>query len=207
LFRGGGGVATESIVGKLGQYYDLAADVRYKNSHIPIRQLVQPDDPEVKEIAGILHQAPDFIDAACEFVNSFTTYGLEEGDYWRTPAESLAKAAAEEGIDCDDSAILLCSLLRNHIPPEKVYCAVGMWSVSGKREGHMFVLIEDEGGEDRILESTASPERPVQGKYELYAIFNDKYCFATKAGLELFDLKPLEPQLAGVEGSLDHIHW
>ena len=186
-------MVTENIIGKLERYYNLSADVRYKRSHIPIRQLVQPNDPEVKVLASILHQAPDFAETCHAFVNSFTIYGREEGDYWRTPAESLRDAKA--GVDCDDSSILLCSLLRNYIPAEKVYCAICMWDLFGVKEGHMFVLIEDDFGQDRILESTAPAENPTQGKYDLYAIFNDKYAFATKAGLELFDLKPIEESM------------
>ena len=185
-------MAKESIIGKLGQYYDLSADVRYKGSHVPIRQLVTPDDPEVKEIAAILHESNDFVDAAWAFVHSFTTYALEDGDYWRTPAESLANP---EGIDCDDSAILLCSILRNYIPAEKVFCAVVMWTCDGFTDGHMCVVVQNDSGKERILESTASPELPVVGTYAVYALFNDQYTFATKAGLDLFDLRPLQKEL------------
>jgi len=195
-------VASQRLVGQLGQYFDLAADVRYKHSHIPVRHLVQPDDPEVKELADILYQAPDFLEASHAFVYSFAQYAREEGDYWRTPHETLELQAG----DCDDLSILLCSILRKYIPPEKVYCAVGMWTIHGRREGHMFVLVDGEDGTDRIIEATAPPEMPVQGRYELYAIFNDKYCFSTQAGLKLFDLKPVERVLEGA-GSLDHIHW
>ncbi len=185
----------ESVIGKLKLYYDLAADVRYKNSHVPIRQLVQPNDPEVKELADILNLAPDFVETAHSFVNSFTRYGREEGDYWRTPEESLRRAEQGEGLDCDDSAILLCSLLRNYIPAERVYCAVVVWDLNGIADGHMCVLLQDENGQDRVIESTAAPETPTRGTYNLYALFNDKYAFATKAGLELFDLKPVKEEL------------
>lgn len=67
----------ENVIGKLGLYYDLAGDVRYTNSKVPIRQLVTPDDPEVREVADILHKTPDFITACQDFVHSFTTYGHE----------------------------------------------------------------------------------------------------------------------------------
>lgn len=182
-------MARESIIGHFSSYYDLAGDVRYKRSHVPIRQLVTPNDPQISELANILHQIPEyFVDNCWEFVHLFTSYAREEGDYWRTPAESLRDA---KNLDCDDTAILLCSLLRNYVPPEKVFCAVVEWTLNRRKDGHMCVFIQDDTGADRILESTASPESPLRGVYEVYALFNDKYALATKAGLQLFDLRPV----------------
>ncbi|MBA7545883.1 hypothetical protein ES705_38263 [subsurface metagenome] len=157
--------------------------------HHSIRSLVQVDDPEVREVARVLVQSTDFISEVQGFVNSFTTYGSEVGDFWRTPSETLEK---RKGVDCDDSAILLCSILRNYIPPDEVYCAFGLWVIGGKTDGHMFVVTEGEGGEDRILESTAPPGKSLRGKYVLYGMFNDKYCFSTDIGLKEFDLKTVE---------------
>lgn len=180
---------------KIKRYDDLLADVRHDQKHHSIRSLVQVDDPEVREVARVLVQAADFISAAQEFVNSFTTYGSEVGDFWRTPSETLEKRA---GVDCDDSAILLTSILRNYIPPDQVYCAFGLWSLGGKTDGHMWVVTEGEGGEDRILESTASPAKLTRGKYVLYGMFNDCYTFSTDIGLKEFDLKPKEMAEASV---------
>jgi len=180
---------------KIKRYDDLLADVRHDHEHHSIRSLVQVDDPEVREIARVLVQATDFISAAQEFVNSFTTYGSEVGDFWRTPSETLEKstlAPTEAGVDCDDSAILLCSILRNYMPPEQVYCAFGLWTLGGKSDGHMFVVTQGEGGEDRIIESTAPPGKVTRGKYVIYGMFNDSYAFSTDIGIREFDLKTVE---------------
>ena len=178
---------------KIKRYDDLLADVRHDQKHHSIRSLVQVDDPEVRDIARVLVQATDFISAAQEFVNSFTTYGSEVGDFWRTPSETLEKSdEPDPGVDCDDSAILLCSILRNYIPPDQVYCAFGLWAMGGKTDGHMWVITGSEGGEDRILESTAPPGKSLRGKYVIYGMFNDKYCFSTDIGLKEFDLKTVE---------------
>lgn len=174
---------------KIARYDDLLADVRHDHEYHSIRSLVQPDDPEVRDIARVLVQAPDLISAAQEFVNSFTTYGSEVGDFWRTPAETLEKRT---GVDCDDSAILLCSILRNYISPDQVYCAFGLWAMGGKTDGHMWVILGSEGGDDRILESTAPPGKSLRGKYVIYGMFNDKYAFSTDIGLKEFDLKKVE---------------
>lgn len=174
--------------GKLQQYDDLLADVRHDQKYHSIRSLVQPAELEVREIAQVLVQAPDFIAAAQEFVHSFTTYKKEVGDYWATPGETLAAQAG----DCDDKAILLCSTLRNYIPPEKVYCAFGLWKFGGVTGGHMWVVLEGQNGEDRIVEATAGPSMAGKGKYIIHGIFNDTYAFATDIGLREFDLRPVE---------------
>lgn len=176
----------QRLVGNLELYHELGADVRYSNAHVPIRRLVTPYEPEVREVAEVLHNAPDFVTACQDFVHSFTTYAHEPGDYWATPAETLEIRAG----DCDCLAILLCSLLRNFYPADKVFCAVGDWNVAGNSQGHMFVVLED-GGEERVLEATAAPERPLAGTYTCYAIFNDRYCFASDIGLVIFDLEPM----------------
>ena len=181
--------------GQIKQYKDLLANVRHDGNYHSIKGLVQLDDPEVRELARVLVQTEDFIGAAQEFVNSFTTYKSEVGDYWATPGELLERQAG----DCDDKTILLCSILRNYIPPDQVYCAFGLWLLDGETTGHMYVVIEGEDGEDRILEATAGPERKTRGKYVLHGMFNDKYAFSTDIGLREFDLKTveLEKSLAG----------
>lgn len=178
----------------LKQYYDLKADVRHNGQYHPIRELVQPDDPEVREIAWVLIQADDFVNCAQDFVASFTAYHREIGDYWATPRETIQAQTLrrEQGIefscDCDDMSILLCSLLRNYIAPEDVFCAVGEWN----GDGHMFVVMPGENGQDRIIESTASSTKPVRGNYKVMALFNDSYCFAYPEGLREFCLRPVE---------------
>jgi len=182
----------------LKQFYDLKADVRHDGQYHPIRQLVTPDDPEVREIARVLIQAEDYISACQDFVNSFTTYRREIGDYWATPRETIQaqtlrrELGIEFSCDCDDSSILLCSLLRNYIGPEDVFCAVGEWNGGG----HMFVVMLGEDKKDRIIESTASSKKPVRGNYRVLALFNDKYTFACTEGLRDFCLIPVEEREA-----------
>jgi hypothetical protein len=93
--------------------------------------------------------------------------------------------------NCDDKAILLTSLLRNYIPAEKVFCAFGKWGRNGKADGHMWVIMESNGPEDRVVEATASPDQPLYGHYTLEALFNDKYAFSYPAGIKDFNLLPV----------------
>ena len=167
----------------LSMFDDLYASVRHDKDFHSIRNLVQPDDPEVREIAAVLEEAPDFIEACQDFVDSFTTYKKEVGDYWAEPREVLEARAG----DCDCKAILLCSLLRTVLPATQVFCAIGDWTLNG-RGGHMWVVTKSNTSEDRVIEATASSMRPVKGSYHLQAIFNDVYAFATPAGLKEFAL-------------------
>ena len=171
--------------GQIKQYKDLLASVRHDGKYHSIKALVQPDDPEVRDVARVLVQANDFIAAAQEFVDSFTTYQTEVGDYWTVPGELLEARAG----DCDDKAILLTSILRNYLPADQVYCAFGLWILDGETTGHMYVVTEGEDGEDHIIEATASPKMKTRGKYVLHGMFNDKYAFSTEIGLREFDLK------------------
>lgn len=173
---------------QLTEYEDLLANVRYDHRFHSIRNLVQPFDPDVVELAGILHGTPNFIEAAHAFVHAYTYYQQEVGDYWRTPGQSMD----EKGIDCDCSSILLCSLLRNYIPPDQVFCAVGTWTKGGRAEGHMWVDVREPGKERQILESTAASDRMPYGLYQVSALFNDEYTFSTPLGLKEFGLIPVE---------------
>ena len=170
----------------LKQYYDLLVTTRGDNKLHSARDLVQPDEMMVKTLAQILQQAPDPIAAAQDFVHSFTEYLYEEIDYWAIPGETLSYRAG----DCDDKAILLCSILRNFIPAEKVFCAFGFW----KDEGHMWVVTEDADGQDLYIESTASSSSHPSNKYTLLAMFNDQYAFATDIGIVQFGLVPVYQQ-------------
>lgn len=190
-------VSVVAGAGKLKIFSDLLADVRYDGLYHPVKALVQPEEPTVRDVARVLVQADDFIKASQEFVDSFTTYEVEVGDYWTTPDELLAAQAG----DCDDKAILLCSILRNYIPPDRVYCAFGLWSLNGDISGHMWVVTEGEDGEDRVIEATAGPGKILRGKYVLHGMFNDMYAFATDIGLREFDLKTAENEVAEVGGA------
>lgn len=191
-----GAVSIVAGENQLRLYENLLANVRHDGRHHEIKGLVRPDDPEVKELARVLVQAPDFIGASQEFVNSFTTYRSEVGDYWTTPDELLERQAG----DCDDKAILLVSILRNYMSPDQVYCAYGLWVLDGTTGGHMWVVTEGEGGEDRTLEATAGPRQKTRGKYIIHGMFNDKYAFSTDIGLREFDLRTVELESSLLRG-------
>ena len=93
--------------------------------------------------------------------------------------------------DCDDKAILLVSLLRNFVAAKKVFCAFGTWTFNGVSGGHMWVVMDSGGPQDRIIEATSPSANEKKGAYYLLALFNDVYAFSYPAGIRAFDLVPV----------------
>jgi hypothetical protein len=91
--------------------------------------------------------------------------------------------------NCDCRSILLCSILRNFIPPENVFCAFGYMDPNDKESGHMWVIVIQKDGHERVVEATAPSTKVLTGKYEPLALFNDVYTLATDLAIKDFDLK------------------
>jgi len=91
------------------------------------------------------------------------TYRSDDGEFWYTPSETLRQRAG----DCDDSAILLVSMLRQFYPADRVYVAVGPY----RGLGHAWVELDGQ-----ILEATYTYAHPVADpqNYHAYALFNDQ---------------------------------
>lgn len=172
----------------LKQYEDLLAAVRWDGKYHSVRQLITPSEPTIQRISNTLVQRYNFVRNCQDFVNNISDYVDEIGDYWGYPIETIES----NGGDCDDKSILLCSLLRNYYPPEKVFCAVGIWSDAGKDGGHMWVMLEDDKGDRNIVESTTPSSTPIYGEYRVLALFNDQYAFSSDEGIKEFDFIPIK---------------
>jgi transglutaminase-like putative cysteine protease len=72
-------------------------------------------------------------------------------DHWGFPAETLALGMG----DCDDAAVLLCSLLRNFLPEDRVFATAGLF---GRWGGHVWVSAYGSGS--FVLEATLSEALP-----------------------------------------------
>jgi predicted transglutaminase-like cysteine proteinase len=95
-----------------------------------MERLVTPGDPLVKQgVQEALAPTPGYSEfesikrwaiSHCAYKTDADNYGVP--DYWATPAESITRGCG----DCEDFAILLCSLLRAYgVPADEVYAAVG----------------------------------------------------------------------------------
>ena len=73
---------------------------------------ITPNDPKIVELKDeILNNKPFWRSnwqAFCDWINSEITYEPDSGEYWKLPRETLEQKTG----DCEDQAILLCSLLR-----------------------------------------------------------------------------------------------
>ncbi|GAI84475.1 unnamed protein product [marine sediment metagenome] len=136
-----------------GQYL---VKVRYGGWH-DLREFVQPTNPDV---VAIYHQYGPDPWSLYDFVCRNIDYRRDVGEYWQTPSETLRGFG-----DCEDSAILLTSLIRAGGAPN---CYVALGSLGGY--GHAWT--EHNG---QVMETTYTRARPVPdpGDYRLMALFND----------------------------------
>lgn len=138
-----------------GQY--LVA-VRYPGQWNYLQDFVQPDDPDV--VAVYSQIGPDSW-GCLDFVCRHIAYRRDIGEWWSFPAETLNRGYG----DCEDSSILLASLLRNFT---NAYVAIG----SFQGWGHAWVVNE----EGEILESTYTEAGrvPDPEHYSPYVFFSNQ---------------------------------
>jgi len=158
---------------------------------------ITPECPSVKEALQDIFADPFYalsqvgFDDIRDWVATNIAYKSDQQrwseDYWQTPEETLSYRTG----DCEDYAILLCSLLRAcGIDAEQVYVVLG---VDDEEYGHAF-LNENWylNGEWRRIESQAYIQlsswyswfwRPTEhpdselDEYEITAAFNDLYYY------------------------------
>ena len=131
--------------------------VRYPWEWHEIREFVQPANPDVQQVYNQL--GPD-IWACLDFVCRNISYREDIGEFWQFPSETLEG----EG-DCEDSAILLTSMLRGF---------TNAYVVLGDYQGWGHAWVTSENGQ--ILETTYTQATfvPDPEDYYPYVLFNDQ---------------------------------
>ena len=135
----------------------VLVEVRSPGEWHDIRDFIHPMDPRVQQI---YHQVGPDAWALLDWVCRNIDYSHDNGEFWRFPSETIRNKSG----DCDDTAILLSSLLLNFTD---CYVAVGTYRGYGHAWG-----VKD----SQILESTYTYARPVPDpqSYRTYALFNDR---------------------------------
>lgn len=170
-------------------------NVRFGSLHCPC-EFVRPDEAMVKEIAGSVSHLDEAgrINSLWDWVCRNIKYPLDaagrptdvhvlqafqvvdvpilgpfyhvnkvQEEFWQDPSETLAWGYG----DCEDTSILLCSLLRSFLPPARVNVTIG--TLGGG--GHAWVVVDGQ-----ILETTLPSAPAFPGNYGEYFpswTFND----------------------------------
>lgn len=153
--------------------------VRYPGQRHDLREFVQPDNPDV--FAAFSQYGPGPW-ALYDFVCRKVDYRRDWGEFWQTPSETLRGHG-----DCEDSAILLTSLIRVVGAPN---CYVALGSLGGY--GHAWCELNGQ-----VLETTYTSARPVSNPQDYcpYVIFNDQEVIELWPGAleEVFEIERNEP--------------
>ena len=171
-----------------GQYL---VSVRFPGQRHDIRSFVQPDNPDVVAVySKIGPDAWQLLDFVCRHVS----YKSEVGEHWQFPSETLDR---EEG-DCEDSALLTCSLLKNF---NDGYVALGDY----QGYGHAWCQLNGQ-----IYETTYTRAQPVPDPehYIPYVLFDDRDVIELWPGAlgEIFSLRRDEAtKLALVASALEAV--
>jgi len=128
-----------------------------------LRDFIQTSNPDVLAVYSQI--GPEYW-TLYDFVCRNISYRLDTGEFWQVPSETLGRYWEEgQGYgDCEDTSILLVSLLRNFT---HAHVAVGMY------RGYGHAWCQRAG---QILETTYTSARvvPDPQNYSPYLYFNDQ---------------------------------
>lgn len=165
--------------------------VRFPGQWYELRDFVQPDNPDV--VALYSQIGPD-VWGCHDFLCRNIDYRRDTDEHWQFPSETLRGMG-----DCEDTSILLTSLLNNF---------TNAYVVLGDYQGYGHAWCQLDG---QVLESTYTEARPVPdpGNYEPLVLFNNVEVYELYPGAlaDIFTLRRDEAAklnlMAGVLGGVD----
>ena len=110
-----------------------------------------------------------------------------QNDLWQMPSLVITTRVG----NCANKSFLLCSLLRNILPPDQVYCTLGNL-YNGKPGGHAWVSLTLPE-EEYIMEPTAPTAPPMvlasaAKRYEAVHYFNEAKVFAVEGKTQMIPM-------------------
>jgi len=174
-----------------------------------MERYITPDDPVVREfLQDILNSealAFNDFEKLRDRVSSYVSYRYDQdvhgvSEYWQLPSETIELRTG----DCEDFAILLCSLLRAYgVPSDQVYVAFGFGE--DKVYGHVYLVERWYQGIWRITEPQAGAwAGMLLADWATEVSYDTKYCFNDKCCLEGLPTLPpgvYEFQLSFTQGA------
>lgn len=140
-----------------------------------IREFIQPRNPD---IIAFYSQIGSDVWSCLDFVCRNISYRRDIGEFWQLPSETIATGQG----DCEDSAILLTSLLKNFTNAHVVLGSLQGW-------GHAWGASK----EGEILETTYTRAMivPDPENYRPYVYFSDQEVIEMWPGAlrEVFELR------------------
>ncbi len=100
------------------------------------QRYVQPENSAVQSLAGQLGTVEDCYYWVARNIKYVPDYSLGVSEYWQYPSQTIQRRKG----DCEDFAILLCSLIRaNGTPAEDIRVVAGLVPSDGEIAGHAWV--------------------------------------------------------------------
>jgi len=152
-----------------------------------MKRYITPNDQAIEAaLQEILRQPGGFtafetlrtwVASHVSYKHDVDVHGLSE--YWQLPSETLELRTG----DCEDFAILLCSLLRAYeVAADQVYVGVGF---DENNNGHAYLVERYYEGVWRVTEPQADAwsgwffrDWLTEVSFKTFYCFNDQYCFA-----------------------------
>lgn len=169
-----------------------------------LTEFITPQAPDVealfKQITRGLTTSSDRITACWKWVTTKVKYvpfvrgklmvngrSSLQDDFWPSPSMTIHTQVG----NCASKSFLLTSLLRNELPADEVYCALGNL-YNGKPGGHAWVALDPLAAE-QIMETTVPTAPPMvpaakAQRYEPVHYFNDNAVYAVQGKTQLLPM-------------------
>ncbi len=106
------------------------------------QQYIQPENTAVQQLAGQLGSVERCYYWVAQNIKYVPDYSLGSAEYWQYPNQTIQRKKG----DCEDFAILLCSLIRaKGTPAEEVRVVAGLVPSDGEPVGHAWVELWYQG--------------------------------------------------------------